>query len=1044
MSYPTRSSAENGYKAAEQWPVFEGYRYRLLNGTWKFYYVDSYRDLPQDITSPSRSTDDWSEITVPGNWEVQGFGTPIYTNHGYEFQPRNPRPPSLPENNPVGVYRREFEVPQDWIGQEIFLNLDGAKSGVYVYLNGQEIGYSEDSKTSAEFRIDPYLKEGTNSLILKIFRWSTGSYLECQDFWRISGIERDVYLWTQPRTALEDFEMLSTLDDTYTQGIWALHSTLKNTGDQPQQVTFSADLRTPDGQVIWQASQNLTLAANSRDTVTWQTELPQVLAWSAETPHLYRLMMCIEAENGDREYVPYTVGFRRFEIRPSGEYSEKGRPLTLFYVNGQPVKMKGVNTHEHNPMTGHYVPFDLIRKDLLLMKQHNINAVRLSHYPQGRRFYELCNEMGLYVYDEANLESHGMYYDLSKGGTLGNHPEWLNVHMDRTINMYERNKNQACVSIWSLGNEAGNGYNFYQTYLWIKNREEGRMNRPVCYERALWEWNTDMYVPQYPDTTWLKRVGRYGSDRPILPSEYSHAMGNSSGNLSAQWKVINTYPHLQGGFIWDWVDQGLWVENNGDGYWAYGGDFGTDMPSDGNFVCNGIVGPDRRPHPAMQEVRYAYQNVGFSNLTPAAEVLSSKNAAIKIKNRHYFIPLGSFEFTYEWLENGKPIQKGDFKIDTPPQACDTLNIPFKGTFHPQKEYFLNIRMRAGQHPLLAEDCLLGAEQFLMQAASTQAREPKPGSRMQLEETDRAWVLSAGKTRFTVDKTSGILISYQVKGKEYLHDGFGLRPNFWRAPTDNDYGNGAPKRLQIWKTSSRQWTVHTITPQRIDEYTYRFYVDYLLSSGNHYQVDYTFHSDGSIRVDAMFQGAEVEAEIPRIGFRFRIPKELSTVHYYGRGPEENYSDRHDGSLIGLYTTTVEDLYFPYVRPQENGHRTDVRWLSLSSPKNGLRITGHTSIEFNALRNPIEDFDSEEATQHDYQWPNMTPEQVANKDPQAAKDVLRRQHHINDIQPRDYIEVCIDHRQQGVAGYNSWGDRPEKEHQLSAKENYRWGFTLTPGK
>ena len=543
--------------------------YQLLNGTWKFYFVNSYKELPANITDPSISTDSWNDIQVPGNWERQGFGVAIYTNHGYEFKPRNPQPPLLPEENPVGVYRRDIEIPSDWDGRDIYLHIGGAKSGTYVYVNGQEVGYSEDSKNPAEFLINKYLKPGKNVLTLKIFRWSTGSYLECQDFWRVSGIERDVYLWSQPKTAIQDFRVISTLDDTYKTGIFKLAIDLKNHEEKAKNLTISYELIDNSGKTIATECKNLWVSPAVNSAASFETTIPDVATWTAEIPNLYKMVMTIKDGDKTVEVVPYHVGFRRFEMKQTKELAGNGKPYTVFLVNGQPVKFKGVNIHEHNPETGHYVPVELMRKDFELMKKHNINSVRLCHYPQDRKFYELCDEYGLYVYDEANIESHGMYYSLSKGGTLGNNPEWLKPHMDRTINMYERNKNYPSVTFWSLGNEAGNGYNFYQTYLYIKNKEKDGMNRPVNYERALWEWNTDMYVPQYPGASWFEEIGQKGSDRPVVPSEYAHAMGNSTGSLLDQWNAIYKYPNLQGGYIWDWVDQGfLEKDANGRPYYT--------------------------------------------------------------------------------------------------------------------------------------------------------------------------------------------------------------------------------------------------------------------------------------------------------------------------------------------------------------------------------------------------------------------------------------------------------------------------------------------
>ena len=699
MTYDNRNQALTG--EYENSPY-----YKLLNGTWNFYYADAYKDLPANIEQPDANIA-WKEIKVPGNWEVQGYGVAIYTNHGYEFKPRNPQPPQLPETNPVGVYQRDIEIPADWDGRDIFLRLEGAKSGVYVYVNGQEVGYSEDSKNPAEFLINNYLKPGKNSLVIKIFRWSTGSYLECQDFWRMSGIERDVFLFSQPKTHIKDFNVVSTLDDTYKNGIFKLNVDVTNHTAANKEVTVAYELLDAAKKVVAEGNTPCPVTADGQKSISFEAALSNVKTWTSEHPNLYRLLISLKDGEKTSEIIPYTVGFRRFEIKPTDQIAENGKPYVCLFVNGQPIKLKGVNIHEHNPETGHYVPEELMRKDFTLMKQNNINSVRLCHYPQDRKFYELCDEYGIYVYDEANIESHGMYYNLSRGGTLGNHPEWLKPHMDRTINMYERNKNHPSVAIWSLGNEAGNGYNFYQTYLWLKEREVKGMNRPVNYERALWEWNTDMYVPQYPSAAWLEEIGKKGSDRPIAPSEYSHAMGNSNGNLAAQWRAIYKYPNLQGGYIWDWVDQGiLETDENGRTYWAYGGDYGTNAPSDGNFLCNGIVAPDRTPHPAMTEVKYAHQNVGFEAIDPAA-------GKFLVKNRFYFTNLKKYMISYTVKANGKTIKGGKVSLDIEPQGSKELNINLNG-LKPKAgtEYFVDFVVTTTEpEPLIPAGHDIASEQF---------------------------------------------------------------------------------------------------------------------------------------------------------------------------------------------------------------------------------------------------------------------------------------------------------------------------------------------
>ena len=825
MTYDNRNQALTG--EYENSPY-----YKLLNGTWNFYYADAYKDLPANIEQPDANIA-WKEIKVPGNWEVQGYGVAIYTNHGYEFKPRNPQPPQLPETNPVGVYQRDIEIPADWDGRDIFLRLEGAKSGVYVYVNGQEVGYSEDSKNPAEFLINNYLKPGKNSLVIKIFRWSTGSYLECQDFWRMSGIERDVFLFSQPKTHIKDFNVVSTLDDTYKNGIFKLNVDVTNHTAANKEVTVAYELLDAAKKVVAEGNTPCPVTADGQKSISFEAALSNVKTWTSEHPNLYRLLISLKDGEKTSEIIPYTVGFRRFEIKPTDQIAENGKPYVCLFVNGQPIKLKGVNIHEHNPETGHYVPEELMRKDFTLMKQNNINSVRLCHYPQDRKFYELCDEYGIYVYDEANIESHGMYYNLSRGGTLGNHPEWLKPHMDRTINMYERNKNHPSVAIWSLGNEAGNGYNFYQTYLWLKEREVKGMNRPVNYERALWEWNTDMYVPQYPSAAWLEEIGKKGSDRPIAPSEYSHAMGNSNGNLAAQWRAIYKYPNLQGGYIWDWVDQGiLETDENGRTYWAYGGDYGTNAPSDGNFLCNGIVAPDRTPHPAMTEVKYAHQNVGFEAIDPAA-------GKFLVKNRFYFTNLKKYMISYTVKANGKTIKGGKVSLDIEPQGSKELNINLNG-LKPKAgtEYFVDFVVTTTEpEPLIPAGHDIASEQFRLPIEPLAMTGHKASGKTTVSTDGDIITVLSPRMQFVFNKRSGLVTSYKVNGTEYFAEGFGIQPNFWRAPTDNDYGNGGPKREQIWKQSSKNFNVADVTTTTDGNKTV-LTVNYLLAAGNLYIMKYT--------------------------------------------------------------------------------------------------------------------------------------------------------------------------------------------------------------
>lgn len=1019
--------------------------YQSLNGVWQFYYTDSHRKLPQHITDRQPEQVKWQSIKVPGNWELQGFGTAIYTNLGYEFKPRNPQPPQLPDDVPVGVYRTVFKVSPAWRDRNVYLRIGGAKSGMYVYVNGKEVGYSEDSKNMAEFLLNKYLQDGENVLTLKIYRWSTGSYLECQDFWRISGLERDVYLCALPKVGIRDFYVQSTLDDTYTNGLFCLKLSLNNATAIQEKVIVRYALLNEKGESVATGSQPTAVNGGETDAhISFDAQIKHVQAWNAEHPYLYHLLLSVD-HNGHTEVLPYRIGFRRIEIKPIAQKGTNGKPYQVLFFNGKPIKIKGVNIHEHNPATGHYVTEELMKKDFELMKRNNINAVRLCHYPQSRRFYDLCDEYGIYVYDEANIESHGMFYDLSKGHTLGNNPDWLIPHMDRTMNMFERNKNHAAVNFWSLGNEAGNGYNFYQTYLWLKQADATLMQRPVSYERALWEWNTDLFVPQYPSAAWLEKIGREGSDRPVIPSEYSHAMGNSNGNLSRQWKAIYQYPNLQGGFIWDWVDQGFdAVDEQGHHYWKYGGDYGVNMPSDGNFLCNGIVNPDRHPHPAMAEVKYVHQNLAF-------DLLDVHQGLFKLTNRFYFSDLKDYGIHYTITENDKVLKKGVLPYNLAPQESRTFTLPVQRLLRKSaSQYFVNFSVRTRKaQTLIPAGYEIAKEQFELSEPPLAYVADTSGPQLEATETEQHIRIASNHCEWIFDKNQGLLVSYRIGDKEMLADSFGVRPNFWRGPTDNDYGNGMPSRSQIWKQSSRHFKVINTHVEKLGN-AYRINMTYRLEAGNEFDETFLVYPSGTMTLSCRFsalspQSAYAEADVPRLGIRFRMPENYRYISYFGRGPQENYVDRKAGTTIGRYNTTVQEMYFPYVRPQENGHHTDTRELCLTDAKGyGLKLIADPTMEFNALPYAVEDFDSEENTNRPRQWNNFTAEEVANHDEEAAKNHIRRMTHVNDINRRNFIEVCLDYRMEGLAGYDSWGDRPLKEDRITPLQDYTWNFIFVPQK
>ena len=990
--------------------------YFLLNGTWKFFFVDSYKDLPQNITDPSVNTSSWDDITVPGNWEVQGHGVAIYTNHGYEFKPRNPQPPLLPEANPVGVYRRDIEIPASWDNRDIYLHIGGAKSGLYVYLNGKEVGYSEDSKNPAEFLINKYLQPGKNVLTLKIFRWSTGSYLECQDFWRMSGIERDVFLWSQPKASIQDFRVVSTLDDTYTNGIFKLAVDLKNHTQETKNLNVGYELLDAKGNLVTSEANDIWVSPASPQTVSFEYDLKNVAPWSAEHPNLYKLLMTIKEEGKVIEVVPFNVGFRRFEMKQIDQVAEDGKPYTVLLFNGQPVKFKGVNIHEHNPETGHYVTEELMRKDFELMKQNNINAVRLCHYPQDRKFYELCDEYGLYVYDEANIESHGMYYSLKKGGTLGNNPEWLIPHMDRTMNMYERNKNYPSVTFWSLGNEAGNGYNFYQTYLYLKDKEINSMNRPVNYERALWEWNTDMYVPQYPSAEWLEEIGRKGSDRPVAPSEYSHAMGNSSGNLWDQWKAIYKYPNLQGGFIWDWVDQGiLEKDKNGREYYTYGGDYGVNAPSDGNFLCNGIVNPDRTPHPAMAEVKYAHQNIGF-------EAIDLANGLFRVTNRFYFTNLKKYMVHYSVTANNKVVRSGKVSLDIEPQASKEFTVPV-GNLKPQAgtEYFVNFNVTTVEkEPLIPIGHEIACDQFRLPIESPKKAFKTSGPKLTVSTNGDNLSASSSKVNFVFNRKTGIVTSYKVDGTEYFSEGFGIQPNFWRAPIDNDCGSLMPMRYSQWKIASMYlshkypngshypglYAPEIEVHEDCAEVSYRYVMP--TTPASECRLTYRVFGDGSIQTTLTYDPVKELGDMPEFGMMFKLDADYDNVTWYGMGPEETYVDRCAGAKLGVYKNKVEDNMAKYLVPQECGNKVGVRWATVTNRKGrGMMFSGD-KMEFSAL--PYTPHELENAM-HPYELPQV-----------------------------HYTVVRVAKQQMGVGGDDSWGAQTHPEYLIPIDKKLEFTFTF----
>lgn len=1009
FAYETQALAEGRKK--EQSAYFQS-----LNGTWKFRWVENPSLRPADFYKDSFDVSGWDDFQVPANWEFNNtgktYGYPIYVNHPFEFGAPYAQldPNKLVENipsgyNPVGSYRRTFTIPAAWSGRQVFIHLGAVKSAFYIWVNGQYVGYSEDAKLAAEFDVTSCLHAGQNTVALEVYRWSIGSYLECQDFWRISGIERDVYLYATPKLDIRDFKVISTLDETFKNGVFSLSGEVANyalkgneKADVPVQV--SAQVLDAAGKKVVDLKVSYSASGKKNGFALKAAKVPDVKAWSAETPNLYTLYITLrDANDNTLEVIPVRVGFRSVEIKNA-----------QVLVNGQPVLFKGVNRHEHNPLTAHVISEADMRKDIELMKQLNVNAVRTCHYPSDPLFYELCDEYGIYVCDEANIESHGLYYNLDK--TLGNNYRWLTAHLDRVMRMYERDKNYPCVTFWSLGNEAGNGYNFYNAYMALKKADP---TRPVQYERAVHEWNTDIYVPQYPSPNSFRWYAENRPDRPMISSEYAHAMGNSLGNFKEYWEVIEnpSYPTLQGGFIWDWIDQGLKVTRNGKTFFAYGGDFEPEAVFEGkgndrNFLINGVINPDRIPNPGAHEVKKVYQNIGTA-------LANRQSCEVAVKNKSYFRDLSSYYLAWELLENGASVQSGRVdNLSVAPQQTEKIKLPVTYALQPGKEYFLNVhyKLKAAE-PFLPKDFAVAGEQFALSDFVAPAFSPSQAP-IKVTQTEKEWTGKGKNFSVTFDLETGAIKSYTCNGQKLIGSGGG-QVSFWRAMVDNDHGAGSNSSLRVWHDAGKAAPTAVKVTQEGE--TYRIVAEKSLLNGDAKLTQtYTLDGSGTIAVASSFEKVKGEYPMmPKFGASFVIPKQYSNLTYYGRGPWENYIDRSYSANVGLYRSTVDEQFFPYVRPQENGNKTDVRWLSLTDKKGkGLKITGVLPVEFSALFYSIDDLDPE-------------------------KD--RKQYHSGQLSKRNEIYLNVSYRQMGVGGINSWGALPLEQYRLKYG-SYRYEYVIQP--
>jgi beta-galactosidase len=977
--------------------------YLSLNGQWKFKWNKTPAEVKEDFYRPDYDVKDWDEIPVPSNWQMQGYDYPIYTNVTFPF-PVNP-PNVSKDFNPTGLYRRDIVLPPDWQDKDIYFRLGAVKSAFYAWVNGKYVGYSEDSKTPAEFDITPYVKPGKNTLALQVIRFSDGSYLEDQDFWRLSGIERDVALIAVPKVTLNDFFAKTHLVHGYRDGKLDLQVELQNTDTTSHDAQLKVELFDDNNHSVYSLKQSFALAAKQRKTIKQQQIIANVKAWSAESPNRYRLEFSIApASGGDAHYVSKHIGFREVELRDG-----------QFLVNGKPVLLKGVNRHEHDERHGHVISRESMLKDIQLFKQNNINAVRTSHYPNDPYWYELTDKYGIYVIDEANIESHGFGYDLKN--TPANKPEFDGMHMDRIKNMLERDKNHPSIIFWSMGNEAGDGQVFVKAYRWMKTRDDSRL---VVYERAelygeqsIQERHTDAVTWMYASAEGVKNryLGKY-PERPFFWAEYSHSMGNSSGNLTELWDLTRAQRQMQGGFLWDWVDQGLLKQDaKGLAYWGYGGDFEPEgVHNDGNFCLNGLVNPDRSPHPALYEVKHVYQDVHFKHLV---------DDRFEIFNEQFFRDLSHFDIQWQLLADGKPLSSGLVDINAEPQARKTFRIKALQTFlSSAHELHINFYvLTKNSQPLVPVGYRVAEAQFSLNNAARHQVKVKHNDGVLETSRDPSGALQITGKSFVVSfDPSGNLVSYRLKHQELIKEP--LKLNFWRPPTDNDYGHQMPINSRAWKQASTEQSVQSFNvikaqPQSV-ELQQSLWIEALQSQAS---LTYTIDASGSILVSANLQKPKAvnPGDMPRFGINLLMPVEFDQLEYFGRGPHENYWDRKNSALIGRYRASVSEIGFDYIRPQENGNRSDVRWVSfVNKDALGIRFVGHPLLNFSSHNNMPEAYDGGENKQH-------------------------RNYH--DIKKQDLVFINIDMQQMGVGGDDSWGAKPLAQYQLELAD-YQFQFFIEP--
>ena len=988
-NYFAYSSSEEAAKADKE----NSSNFMTLNGIWKFNWVKNADARPTDFYRTDYNDKGWGQMKVPGVWEMNGYGDPIYVNVGYAWRSQyKNNPPYVPiENNHVGSYRKEIIIPAEWSGKEIFAHFGSVTSNMYLWVNGKYVGYSEDSKLEAEFNLTKYLKPGKNLIAFQVFRWCDGTYLEDQDFFRYSGVGRNCYLYSRNKKYIQDIRVTPDLDSNYTNGTLNVALNLNGSG------TVELNLTDPAGKSVATAQVN----GNGQKSVVMDVSNPE--KWTAETPNLYTLTATLKNGSNTLEVIPVKVGFRKIEL--------KGGQIL---VNGQPVLFKGADRHEMDPDGGYVVSRERMLQDILRMKQLNINAVRTCHYPDDNLWYDLCDQYGIYVVAEANIESHGMGYGKE---TLAKNPSYKKAHMERNQRNVQRGYNHPSIIFWSLGNEAGYGPNFEQSYTWIKNEDK---TRAVQYEQAGTNEFTDIFCPMYYDYDACKKYSEGNIDKPLIQCEYAHAMGNSQGGFKEYWDLIRKYPKYQGGFIWDFVDQSNhWKNKDGIDIYGYGGDFNKYDASDNNFNDNGLISPDRRPNPHAHEVGYFYQSIWT---TPG----DLSKGEIKVYNENFFRDLSAYYMEWQLLANGEVMQTGVVQdLNVAPQQTATLKLNLNTEkICPCKELLLNVtyKLKAAE-TLMPAGSTVAYDQLTIRPYTAKALELKNQKASNLDivvpvikDNDHNYLIVEGEN-FIIEfnKHNGYLSRYEADGIQLLNPGAQLTPNFWRAPTDNDYGAGLQHRYAVWKNPGLKLTS---LKQSIENEQAIVQAEYEMKAvkGKLF-LTYVINNEGAVKVTQKMEAGKEEkvSDMFRFGMQMQMPENFNEVEYYGRGPVENYADRNHSTLIGKYRQTVAEQFYPYIRPQETGTKTDLRWWRvLNISGNGLQFVGDAPFSASALNYSIESLDD---------------------------GVQKDQRHSPEVAKAPFTNLCIDKVQMGLGCVNSWGTLPLEKYRVPYQD-YEFSFILTP--